>query len=98
MEQNELIFGIKRFINKIRFYSQTRTCEELLNDQLSFDAICYCLIMLNYCLDQLDEKMLKELNLKALKESVNKAIKIGEYINIEILDKLLANIIPNINI
>lgn len=98
MEQNELIFGIKRFINKIRFYSQGRTSEELLNDQLSFDAICYCLIMLNYCLDQLDEKMLKELNLKTLKDNITKAIKIGEYINIEILNKLLVDIIPNINI
>lgn len=98
MEQNELIFGIKRFINKIRFYSQTRTCEELLNDQLSFDAICYCLIMLNYCLDQLDEKLLKELNLETLKDNITKAIKIGEYINIEILNKLLVDIMPNINI
>lgn len=98
MEQNELLFGIKRFINKIRFYSQTRTSEELLNDQLSFDAICYCLIMLNYCLDQLDKKMLKELNLETLKDNVNKVIKIDEYINIEILDKLLIEIIPNINI
>ena len=91
MEQNETLFGIKRFINKIRFYSQSRASEELINDQLTFDAICYCL-------DQLGEKMLKELNLETLKDNVNKAIKIGEYINIEILDKLLIDIIPNITI
>lgn len=98
MEQNETLFGIKRFISKIRFYSQSRASEELINDQLTFDAICYCLIMLNYCLDQLDKSTLKELNLELLKENVNKAIKVGDYINIEILDKLLIDIIPNITI
>ncbi len=96
--KNEYLYGAKRFINKIIFYSQGRSFIELNNDQISFDAICYCLLMLESCFEKLDDANFINYQKNYLINKIKKTIKLGEYINVESFDDLLANIIPNIQL
>lgn len=42
--ENELSYGIKRNLNKIKIYTEDYTFEEFINDDLVFDGSMYCLI------------------------------------------------------
>lgn len=46
-EKEELLFGLKRWMYKATIYVGNYTDEEFLNDELVFDAVCYCLTVID---------------------------------------------------
>lgn len=43
----ELIFGIKRYLLKSNKYINGLTDDEFFSDELRFDALCFCIYMIN---------------------------------------------------
>ena len=46
-EQEELIFGLYRYINKASRYLGEKNVEEFIRDEKSFDATCFCFYMID---------------------------------------------------
>ena len=46
-EQEELIFGLYRYINKASRYVGEKSVEEFIRDEKSFDATCFCFYMID---------------------------------------------------
>ena len=42
-EKEELLFGLRRWMNKAILYVGNYTSDEFFDDELVFDAVCYCL-------------------------------------------------------
>ena len=42
-EKEELLFGLRRWMNKSILYVGNYTSDEFFDDELVFDAVCYCL-------------------------------------------------------
>ena len=57
--QNELIFGLKRYIFKIKTYIGSQNEEEFFKNEMAFDASLYCLTTLSEIASQIskDEKI-----------------------------------------
>lgn len=57
--QNELIFGLKRYIFKIKTYIGNQSEEEFFKNEMAFDASLYCLLTLSDIAFQIskDEKI-----------------------------------------
>lgn len=41
-EKEELLFGLRRWMNKAILYVGNYTNDEFFDDELVFDAVCYC--------------------------------------------------------
>ena len=54
-EQEELIFGLKRWIYKALNYFNGFTFEDFINDELHFDAVSYCIEVIS----EISNKILK---------------------------------------
>lgn len=46
-EQEELIFGLHRYMSNARSYLGNNSASEIIKDHKSFDAICFCFIMID---------------------------------------------------
>mgnify|MGYP003448550570 CR=1 FL=1 len=42
-EKEELLFGLRRWMNKAILYVGNYSSDEFFDDELVFDAVCYCL-------------------------------------------------------
>ena len=45
-EKEELIFGLKRWLKKGVDYLKDKSPEELMKDELTFDALCFVFLMI----------------------------------------------------
>ena len=61
-EETELIFGLYRYIKKASEYLGSKTSSEMIKDQKTFDAICFCFVMI----EEIAKRILK--NKKILEE------------------------------
>ena len=46
-EEQELIYGLYRYISKASQYVGTKSVEEFIHDEKSFDATCFCFYMID---------------------------------------------------
>lgn len=46
-EEQELIYGLYRYISKASRYVGTKSVEEFIHDEKSFDATCFCFYMID---------------------------------------------------
>lgn len=54
-EQEELIFGLKRRLHKAIKYYDNRNFDDFINDEKSFDAVCFCFELI----DEISKKIIK---------------------------------------
>ncbi len=55
-EKEELLIGLKRWIFKANLYVKDYSFEQFLNDELVFDAVSYCIIVI----DEISNKLINE--------------------------------------
>ena len=46
--EEELIFGLYRYMNKASRYIGTKNVDEFIHDEMAFDATCFAFYMINY--------------------------------------------------
>lgn len=55
-EKEELLTGLKRWIFKANLYVKGYSFEQFLNDELVFDAVSYCIVVI----DEISNKLINE--------------------------------------
>ena len=71
-EKEELLFGLRRWMNKAILYVGNYTSDEFFDDELVFDAVCYCLEVIVDISSRLVNKY-KEVNddeIKAIEQQI----------------------------
>lgn len=96
--EEELVFGLKRWIKKGINYLNNRTMDEFFKDELSFDALCYTIIVISEIaakikdIDSIKEKY-KDINFDELSLLYSKALKEDNY-NLSYIYDLVSKAFP----
>ncbi len=97
-ENEELIFGLKMWINKGISYLGEESPEEFFNDDKSFDACSYCLVVISDIAKEISKKeeitkTFEELNFEEL-GNVYSSIFSGSNINLSMVYELFKEGFP----
>ncbi len=96
--EEELVFGLKRWINKIIIYLNERSAEEFFKDEKSFDATCYSILVVSEIANKIkDIESIKnkysEINFDELSLIYDKSLK-GDNINLSFIYDLISKALP----
>lgn len=98
-EVEELIYGLKRWINKSIIYLDNRKAEDFFNDEKSFDATCYSILVISEIATTLKDKQeIKNkynINFEELSRIYNKCLS-GDNINLSYIYNLVSIGFPKI--
>jgi len=99
-QEQELIFGLTRWSQKAHDYLGSETINEMLEDEKTFDAICYCIEIVSEISKKILEypslieeyKAINFLNLSLLKDKCF----VGDNININLIFNLAKSDLVNL--
>lgn len=99
-EENEYIYALKRYLNKVLKYKNKREMNEFINDEMAFDATLYCIEMISEISSILNNN--KEIKARYTSINFNELTKIkdnlykDENINITYLESLIEIAFPRL--
>ncbi len=96
--EEELIFGLKRWLKKVIDYLNNRSPEEFFSDNLSFDAVCYCILVVSEIASKINEidslkAKYKDINFDEIALLYDKTLK-GDNYNLSFIYELISGAIP----
>lgn len=96
--EEELVFGLNRWINKTISYLNNKSSDEFFNDDKTFDACCYCLLVISEIGEKL--KDIKEVKDKYKNVNFNEISLIyskcldGDNINLSLIYEVISKAFP----
>lgn len=96
--QEELIFGLSRWINKTIIYLDNKSSEEFFNDDKTFDACCYCLLVISEIGEKLKDNdeiknKFSNINFKEIASIYSKCLD-GDNINLSLIYDVISKAFP----